>query len=117
MAFFNVYRDDLDGGDEGEFAYLQETQPEVQDAEMESDDEGGREVLTRTELLERVREVARQEGGEMEAELDVEDVSWVDGDESDGEQTKLKEISLRRGQEVKCLRDAFDMRLMSFPGA
>ncbi|KAJ7755615.1 hypothetical protein DFH07DRAFT_940774 [Mycena maculata] len=97
MPFFSVYRDDLDGGDEGEFAYLQETQPEAatQDAEMDSDDDAGPQVLTRKELEEKMRSVARRE--EVEPELDVDDVSWMEADDSDGEQPKLKAISLRRG--------------------
>ncbi|KAJ7087167.1 hypothetical protein B0H15DRAFT_842873 [Mycena belliarum] len=94
-AFYDVYRMDLERGAETEFAYLEETQPDAaQDTEMVEED--GREMLTRQELTERIREVARQE--EVEAEMDVDDVSWVDGNDSDNEtQTKVKAISLRRG--------------------
>ncbi|KAJ7507438.1 hypothetical protein B0H11DRAFT_2271120 [Mycena galericulata] len=91
MSFFNVYRDDLEGGDEGEFAYLQETQ---QDAEMDGEDE----VVTRQELVERLREVARQSVGE---ELDDHDVSWVDAEaDSDGELPKLKTVSRQGRKDV-----------------
>ncbi|KAF7353066.1 MRC1 domain-containing protein [Mycena venus] len=94
-AFYNAYRADLDPGDNAEFAHLQETQPPVgEDAEMGSDDEGERGIITQTELTERMRAMARQE--QKEPELDPHDVSWMDGDgDSDGE-TKVKQISRRR---------------------
>ncbi|KAJ7499242.1 hypothetical protein FB451DRAFT_31624 [Mycena latifolia] len=97
-GFYEVYRADLERGDEGEFAYLQETQREAtQDAEMAID-----EVITQKELAERMREVARQELDEAEPAMDVEDVSWVDGEASDSEgQTKVKTISVRRGTEAR----------------
>jgi hypothetical protein len=38
-------------------------------------------------------------------EMDVEDVSWVDREDSDGEtQVKVKKISLRRGVAEVCAR-------------
>lgn len=51
-----------------EFAYLQETQPEAgagEDAEMNSDGEEERGVFTRQELVEKVRDVSRQEHVEV----------------------------------------------------
>ncbi|KAJ6539028.1 hypothetical protein B0H19DRAFT_1269396 [Mycena capillaripes] len=88
LPFYQVYRNDLDAGDDGEFAYLQETQPAAgEDAEMEGDSEGEPKVLTRTELEERMRELARQEYAEPER--DFNDVSWLDNGDSDGEQTRV----------------------------
>ncbi|KAJ7122761.1 hypothetical protein C8R44DRAFT_875967 [Mycena epipterygia] len=99
--FYQVYRADLEPGDDLEFAHLQETQPETtEDAEMGSDDENAREILTRKELTEKLREVARRE--QVEPEMNVDDVSWVDGDDSDGEgQTKINTISLQRGRSAR----------------
>ncbi|KAJ7688416.1 MRC1-like domain-containing protein [Mycena rosella] len=96
-AFYEVYHTDLQRGEEAEFAHLQESQPEIaDDAEMADEDEGGREVLTRKELTEKLREVARREQDDQ-PEMDVEDVSWVDRENSDGEdQVKVKAVSLRR---------------------
>jgi hypothetical protein len=66
LPFYQVYRDDLDPGNDAEFAYLQETQPEAgQDAEMASDDEDARGVVTQKELAESLRELARQEHVEV----------------------------------------------------
>ncbi|KAJ6567187.1 hypothetical protein DFH09DRAFT_1471055 [Mycena vulgaris] len=97
MPFYRVYQTDLDPGDDIEFAYLQATQPETApDEEMDSENEDRREVLTRKELTEKLREVARQDSL-AEPEMDVEDVSWVDGEDPDGEsQTKVISVSLRR---------------------
>lgn len=84
---------------------------------MGSDDENAREILTRKELTEKLREVARREevevgclcvlvdGGtdnDSQPEMNVDDVSWMDGDDSDGEnRTKINTISLQRGQSVR----------------
>ncbi|KAJ6627507.1 hypothetical protein B0H10DRAFT_1994915, partial [Mycena sp. CBHHK59/15] len=82
--FYQVYKKDLERDDDGD----------AQDADMDSGDENGREVLTRKELTERLRAVARQE--QAEPELDVNDVSWVDRGSDDEVETKIKSVSLRR---------------------
>ncbi|KAF8211462.1 hypothetical protein K438DRAFT_1807341 [Mycena galopus ATCC 62051] len=96
--FFNVYRKDLDRGDDQELAYLQQTQPEAgEDVHMDSEGEDERPVLTRKELEERMRAIARQEEDD-EPTMDANDVSWIDGD-SDGEtHTRVKEISRHRAR-------------------
>ncbi|KAJ7283474.1 hypothetical protein C8J57DRAFT_1292655 [Mycena rebaudengoi] len=106
LPFYQVYSNDLSRDDDQELAYLQqETQLEgPQDAEMESDDQDDREVLTTKELTERLREAARQE--QAQAELDPHDVSWLDNDDSDEEnQTKIKTVSVRRTMEQRQYHD------------
>ncbi|KAJ6510156.1 hypothetical protein C8R47DRAFT_1096888 [Mycena vitilis] len=94
LPFYNVFRDDLDNGDDPELAYLRQTQPEVgQEAEMESDDESEPEVITQKELFERMREVARQES--VEPAMDVDDLSWMEDGDSDGE-TRTKVVTRQR---------------------
>ncbi|KAJ7638516.1 hypothetical protein FB45DRAFT_903108 [Roridomyces roridus] len=100
-AFYDTYQDDLNGNENAEFAYLQGTQVEPKDEEMGSDDEEKPPAITRSELNEQLREVARQ--GEDVPEMDVNDVSWMDQDDSDGEQTKQKMVERRRGQQTRVL--------------
>ncbi|KAK7061442.1 MRC1 domain-containing protein [Favolaschia claudopus] len=93
VAFYNVYRKDLDFEDDGEFAHLHQTQPEVgEDEEMEND-ENQRGVISHTDLVQQLREAARQE--HIAPEIDMNDVSWLD-DGSDGEQTQTKVVARRR---------------------
>ncbi|KAJ7162546.1 hypothetical protein C8R43DRAFT_1123248 [Mycena crocata] len=112
-AFFRVYQESVQFSDDPELAYLQETQPEeAQDVDMESDDEENRvdRVITQRELTERLREAARQE--EHEPALDVNDLSWMEREDSDGEnQTVVRAINLRAGPARKAIDAIADERL------
>ncbi|KAJ7667686.1 hypothetical protein DFH06DRAFT_225551 [Mycena polygramma] len=94
LPFYQVFRGDLDDGDDPELAYLRQTQPEAgQEAEMESGDESEPEVITQKELFERMREVARQDS--VEPAMDVDDLSWMEDGDSDGE-TRTKVVTRQR---------------------
>ncbi|KAF7355030.1 MRC1 domain-containing protein [Mycena sanguinolenta] len=96
--FYHAFRKDLDHGDDAEFAYLQESQPQAgEDVNMDSEGEGEgeKQSLTRQEFEQKVRELARREY--VEPTMDDNDVSWIDGeDNSDGEQTRVKAVSRHR---------------------
>ncbi|KAG5654679.1 hypothetical protein H0H81_009928 [Sphagnurus paluster] len=85
-SFYNVYEGDLIV-DEDEFKFLAESQPldVVMANQEDSEDEKPREVITTAEFMRRAREVAQQPQDSDEEGLDLNDVSWVDNDDSDAE--------------------------------
>ncbi|KAJ7179436.1 hypothetical protein C8R46DRAFT_1073767 [Mycena filopes] len=95
-GFLEVYLNDL-ASDDAEFDYLNGSQVESgQDVEMASGDEGGRKMITASELTEKLREAARQEHESDQDEFDANDVTWLGDGDSDGEQTKVKAVSRQR---------------------
>ncbi|KAJ7067994.1 MRC1-like domain-containing protein [Mycena amicta] len=100
VAFFQVYADDLKAGDEGEFAYLQEeTQPQAsEDAQMGSDEEEEREIVTTSEIRRQAQEMARTGQLDELASMDAEDTSWIDKDMDEEEETQTKFVSISRAQ-------------------
>ncbi|KAF8640069.1 hypothetical protein AX17_001310 [Amanita inopinata Kibby_2008] len=92
-SFYQVYAHDLIDNDDLELAYLQRQDVVMNEPNDEEDRDRG--YVTREEIEQRVREVAHQDV--VEPTLDLRDVSWIDGDMSDGESNaRVKMINAGR---------------------
>ncbi|KAG6877843.1 hypothetical protein C0993_003216 [Termitomyces sp. T159_Od127] len=98
-SFFNVYQQNL-MTDDADFAYLKDSQPLdiVMGNGTQDTDEGSvngseeREVLTTTEFNKLARETAQKSRIEEEETLDPNDISWMDDDQSDDDNVRVKSI-------------------------
>ncbi|KZT51364.1 hypothetical protein CALCODRAFT_521407 [Calocera cornea HHB12733] len=88
--FYQAYQNTVAAHDEHEFDHLNAPVPEDSDTEAESDDEANegdkpvREMVSAAQLREELREAARNKAA-ITPLMNVDDVSWVDQEDSDME--------------------------------
>ncbi|CAK5262464.1 unnamed protein product [Mycena citricolor] len=96
-AFAQVYKNDLIFGDDADLAYLQNAVPDSDVAmTLDEEEEDSRETVSRSEIVQRIRELKDNEDLHDAPEMDVEDVSWIDHD-SDEDQPRVKVVAKREG--------------------